>query len=67
MLITKVTAERLKRGFTQVQFSYLSGVPVPEISKIETGRMQPYQKHATGLAKVLKARGTGTGRTGAEV
>ena len=54
MRVPKLKAERLRRELTQVQLSYISGVPVAEISKIETGRMRPYPKHARRLAKALK-------------
>ncbi len=55
MQIPKLKAERLKRELTQVQLSYLSGVPVAEISKIENGRTgRPYEVHLRKLAKVLE-------------
>ena len=53
MQVLKLRAERQRQELTQVQLSYLSGVPVSEISKIETGRMLPYPKHEERLAAAL--------------
>ena len=44
---------RLKRGFTQVQLAYHSGVAPGDISKFENGLATPYPSQAVRLAKVL--------------
>ena len=57
MRVPKLKAERLKRELTQVELSYISGVPVSEISKLETGRMQrPFPSHAQRLAEALQLK-----------
>ena len=53
MKITKMKAERRRRRWRQVDLSFHSNVPIGEISKIETLRMKPYQKHAERISKVL--------------
>lgn len=45
--------ERLKKGLTQQDLGYLSRVSAPDISKIETLRMKPYDLHAKKIARVL--------------
>jgi transcriptional regulator with XRE-family HTH domain len=46
-------AKRLAQGWTQVDLSFHSRVPVSEISRIENGRTKPYPGHAASLCRVL--------------
>ena len=50
---TKMRAERLRRGLSQIALSYLSGVSASDVSKIETGKLQPYPSQGERLAQVL--------------
>jgi len=50
---TKVRAARLARGWTQVDLAYHARISLPDISRIETGRMVPYPAHAERLSELL--------------
>ena len=55
--MTKLQAERLRHGWTQVALSYHSGVQVSEISRLEAGRIaRPYPGQAARLASALGLR-----------
>jgi transcriptional regulator with XRE-family HTH domain len=50
----RLKAERLKRGWTQVDLAFHAKVAVAEISRIEKGRVtHPYPGHAQRLAAAL--------------
>ena len=51
--LLRIKAERLARGWTQLELAYRSRVPVSELSRIETGRSNPYPAHAMRLAETL--------------
>jgi len=52
-LLLRIKAERLALGWTQLELAYRAGVPISELSKIETGRSRPYPRHSIRLAKTL--------------
>ncbi len=53
--MTKLQVARLRRGWTQVQLSFHTGVPPAELSRLETGRVAvPFPAHAQRLAAVLE-------------
>jgi transcriptional regulator with XRE-family HTH domain len=49
----RLKAERLRRGWTQVDLSYHARVSPAEISRIETGRLRPYPSQVERIAHVL--------------
>jgi transcriptional regulator with XRE-family HTH domain len=52
--MTKLKAERLKHGWSQLELAYRARVAIAEISRIECGRVShPYPNHAQRLANVL--------------
>ena len=50
----RVKRERLRRGWNQTTLAYHAGVPIPDVSRIETGRLLPT---ASQLAKLATALG----------
>jgi len=46
--------ERLQRGWSQVVLAYKAKVAVADISRIETGRGQPYPNQRKRLARALR-------------
>ena len=55
-MLLRITVERKRRGWRQQDLAFHADVPMAEVSRIESGRMKPYPKHAKQLAKVLKLR-----------
>lgn len=53
-MITRMKAERVRRGWTQAELATKAGLKGPEISRIESGRMKPYPTQVARLSKVLK-------------
>ena len=51
--ILRIKEARIRRGLTQMELAYLAKVDVAEVSRIETGRMNPYPTHAKRLGKFL--------------
>lgn len=51
--ITKMKQAREAHNLTQAGISYLSNVPAPYISMMESGRLKPTSDQAERLAKVL--------------
>jgi transcriptional regulator with XRE-family HTH domain len=49
----RMKLERLRRGWNQTKLAYLVRTSGPEISRIETGRTQPYPRQLARLSKVL--------------
>ena len=49
----RIKHERLRRGWIQVDLAYHSRVPVADVSRIETGRLRPYDSQITKLATAL--------------
>jgi len=52
--LLRLKAERIARGWTQLELAFRSHVPVSELSRIETGQSKPYPKHAFRLAEALE-------------
>jgi transcriptional regulator with XRE-family HTH domain len=46
-MILKMKAERLRRNWTQTDLGFHAGLSASDISRIESGRNQPYPGHAT--------------------
>jgi len=53
-MITRMKAERLRRGWNQTQLAAKSGLSGADVSRIESGRTKPYPVQAARLSKVLK-------------
>jgi ribosome-binding protein aMBF1 (putative translation factor) len=53
MLITKMKAERTRRGWNQQTLGFHANVSVADISRIENARLIPYPAQAERLGKVL--------------
>jgi len=49
----KLRAERQRRGWTQAKVAYHARLHPAELSRIETGRLRPYSRQATRIARVL--------------
>jgi transcriptional regulator with XRE-family HTH domain len=54
--MTKIREERKKRGWTQIDLSYLSRVPAAEISRIESGKLRPSPGQLERLGRALGLR-----------
>ena len=50
----RLKAERLRRGWTQIDLAYHSRVHPAEISRFETGNARPYPSQARRLAAALE-------------
>lgn len=50
---TKLFVERRRRGWSQQTLAHLAGLQAADVSRIETGRLQPYPSQAERLARVL--------------
>ena len=50
----RLKAERLRRGWTQIDLAYHSRVHPAEISRFETGNARPYPGQARRLAAALE-------------
>ncbi len=53
MNMLKMKAERLRRGWVQVELAFHAEMSPADVSRYETGRMQPYPAHRERLARVL--------------
>jgi transcriptional regulator with XRE-family HTH domain len=53
----RVKYERLKRNWNQTTLAFHSGLSVPEVSRIETGRLRPYPGQLARLADTLGVTG----------
>jgi transcriptional regulator with XRE-family HTH domain len=51
--VVRMKAERLRRGWTQIDLAYHSRVHPAEISRFETGIARPYPGQARRLAAAL--------------
>ncbi len=49
----RVKHERLRRGWNQTALAFHAGLSVPEVSRIETGRLRPYPRQLARLSAVL--------------
>ena len=49
----RMKQERLHRGWSQVTLAYKAKVAIADVSRIETGRGQPYPDQAKRLARAL--------------
>ena len=49
----RLKAERLRRGWTQIDLAYHARVQPAEISRFETGNARPYPRQAQRLAATL--------------
>ncbi len=54
--MTRLKAERLKRGWSQQDLGFHARVPVADISRIERGWMRPYPGYAARLAAALNLK-----------
>jgi transcriptional regulator with XRE-family HTH domain len=54
MTILKVRAERLRRRWSQTVLGARAGMSASDISRIETGRLLPYPRQISRLARALK-------------
>ena len=46
-------AERLRRGWRQVELAFRANMSPSDVSRYETGRMEPYPAHRERLARAL--------------
>lgn len=51
--LTRIRAERLRRGWSQQTLAFHAAVTVADLSRIETGRLRSYNGQAQRLAQVL--------------
>jgi transcriptional regulator with XRE-family HTH domain len=49
----RIKAERLKRGWRQEDLGFYARMAGADVSRIETGRLQPYPTQVARLAKAL--------------
>ncbi len=54
--MTRMEATRKARNLTQAELAQRAQMSQPDISAIETGRVQPWPGHAKRLARVLKLK-----------
>lgn len=50
----RLTMERLRRGWTKTELSRRARIQLSDVSRIESGRMKPYQPQRQRLAQVLE-------------
>jgi len=50
----RIKAERLRRGWTQLQLAVLTRLQTTEISRIENGRFRPYPGQMLRLCNALE-------------
>jgi len=53
-MVLKIKAERLRRQWTQTDLGARAGLSASDISRIESGRLQPYPRQVQRLARALK-------------
>jgi transcriptional regulator with XRE-family HTH domain len=53
-MITRMKAERVRRGWTQAVLASKAGMMAPDISRIESGRTKPYPIQVARLSKALR-------------
>jgi transcriptional regulator with XRE-family HTH domain len=51
--MVRMRAERLKRGWRQEDLAFYARMAAADVSRIETGRLQPYPSQLVRLAKAL--------------
>lgn len=56
MNMSKLKAERIRRGWSQQTLGYKAKTSASDVSRIENGRMMPYPSQADRLAKVTGLR-----------
>jgi transcriptional regulator with XRE-family HTH domain len=54
--MTRLRAERLRRGWSQQFLAVRAGVGVADVSRIENGRFEPYRGQAEKIANALGIR-----------
>ena len=54
--MTRMKAERIRRGWSQQVLAVRAGVGIADISRIENGRFVPYAVQAQKIASVLGIR-----------
>lgn len=52
--MTKLRAERIRRGWTQTDLAFHARVTPADVSRIETGRLRPYPSQVERIARVLE-------------
>jgi transcriptional regulator with XRE-family HTH domain len=55
-MMSKMKAERLRRHWSQTQLAARAALSTSDVSKFESGRMNPYPVQARRLAKALGLR-----------
>jgi len=50
----RVRLQRMARGLTQTELAALTGIPIPNLSRIEHGRQSIYVERLLDLARVLQ-------------
>ena len=53
LIMTRMRAERIRRGWSQQALAERAGIGVADVSRIENGRLQPYPLQAHKIADVL--------------
>ena len=54
IMMMRIKAERLARHWTQTDLAARAGLSASDISRIETGRMQPYPRQVRRIARALR-------------
>lgn len=52
----RIRQERLRRGWSQTDLGGRAGLSASDVSRVETGRFQPYPQQHLRLARALKLR-----------
>jgi transcriptional regulator with XRE-family HTH domain len=53
MMMTRMKAARLDRGWSQQDLGFHAKISAADISKIESGKAMPYPGHAARLCRIL--------------
>jgi ribosome-binding protein aMBF1 (putative translation factor) len=56
MIMSKLKAKRIEKGWSQQVLGFHCSVSASDISRIETGRMKPYEDQAERIARVLELK-----------
>jgi ribosome-binding protein aMBF1 (putative translation factor) len=56
LVVLRIAKERRRRGWTQTQLAAKARLSASDVSRIETGRMRPYNVQAERLARALNLR-----------